>query len=146
MKALHAYDECVPTARTTSISLSACPGRLTKVRVSPGDVLRVERGLLWYTIDGRLEDYFVNAGETETIAEKLTLHVTGFGQTDFVLTSSRRQPRFIGRRGVQPYRRQRSAGLLWEGALRRMARHFDSLRSQLGFQNRKPLYPRSLAG
>jgi hypothetical protein len=145
MKALHACDECVPTARTTTISLSTCRGRLTKVRVSAGDVLHVERGLLWYTIDGRLEDFFLKAGEAETFAEKLTLHVTGFGRTDFVLTSARPRPRFVQWGGVQPYRREQAAGLLWKAIAQGMTGYFRSLRSRLG-RNRRPLYRRAIAG
>jgi hypothetical protein len=116
MTASHAIPECVADAPVATLSLSVCPGRLLKVALSAGDTVCVPRGLLWYTIDGRLDDFFVKAGTCATLPEDITLLVTGFGKTDFVLTSTQPNPRFLRRGGIRPYARDRPSKAVLEAA------------------------------
>lgn len=120
MSILHAPNECVAEDAVTSMSLSVCPGHLLKVDLAAGDRLRVDRGLLWYTVEGRLDDCILEPGQSETLTEALTLSVTGFHKTEFVVTSAQPYPRFVRPGGVRPYASRRRWGVGFSAAARWM--------------------------
>ncbi len=138
----YASGECVQQETRTTLSLSVCPGRLISVSLSSGDTVQVERGLLWYTIDGRLDDVIVGAGERKTLAEDLRVTMAGLGKTDISLISGRERPRFVRRGGVRPYLRPS----LGRRAMRSACRLFGSARQALARRLRPLAVRRAASG